>query len=135
MAEQPHFVARKYQEALRHSARPFVCPLCKDEASFATESKLFDHATAQHTMIVIESREDLVWRDFVAQAKSQVQVYVCKFFLSQSTWEMPIRLFESREYGARWDPLIRITEVKTEEVAGRLRMLPQEYPSIPRTSL
>lgn len=46
MSDKPHFLAGKFQDFQRLSARGFACPICNQ--SYQHESKIWEHAQREH---------------------------------------------------------------------------------------
>ncbi|MCJ1405751.1 hypothetical protein MMC11_008981, partial [Xylographa trunciseda] len=71
--DKPHFLARKFQDFQRQSAKLFTCPLCAEETSFLSDQKLFDHATASHAAVVGGSRDSRAYKEYLATASSKTK--------------------------------------------------------------
>jgi hypothetical protein len=72
--EKDHFLAKRIQEFQRQNSKGFVCHLCEDGPYFSSETKLFDHARAQHQDAAGSSKHDGAWKAFIADASSTAYV-------------------------------------------------------------
>ncbi|MCJ1395728.1 hypothetical protein MMC18_008614 [Xylographa bjoerkii] len=71
--DKPHFLARKFQDFQRQSAKVFTCPLCAEEIAFSNEQKLSDHATNVHLATLGASRDSQAYKDYLASATSKTK--------------------------------------------------------------
>ena len=66
-----HFLARRFQDFQRQTARGWVCPECADNIAFTAEQKLWDHANGLHRGVVGESRDSPGWKKYLIDASAK----------------------------------------------------------------
>lgn len=50
MSEKPHFLARRFQNLQRRTARGFICPICSQY--YEQEPKIWEHAVRAHLEVL-----------------------------------------------------------------------------------
>ena len=61
-------ITRKFRESQRKNARPYVCPLCAEQAAFSSQRQVLEHAKSEHPADV---RNVAAEQQFIANAKSK----------------------------------------------------------------